>query len=142
MLEKDDLTPDYRVVNETQRRAEEAIQRRNEAAARGEPVGNDQDHKWIDIDRNIVIKLARLHVTGADIARWFGVREETIFSRFREDMELARAETRMRLRDKILHKALNGDTTMLIWASKNLLGFSDSGPVNDDDRKPLPWTDD
>jgi hypothetical protein len=142
MLIQDDLTPDYQnVMSPAQRRAEEAIQRRKEAAARGESVGNDQDHKWVDIDRETVIKLARLHATRADIARWFGVDPDTIATRFQQDIDLAMAETRTRLKNKMLEKALNGDTTMLIWISKNWLGFGDNGPINSDANAPLPWKD-
>jgi len=136
MLETDDLTPSYPLVNEKQRAAEEALQR----IADGKP--EQGDYKFTDIDRETVIKLARLHCSGADMARWFGVHEDSIFNRFKEDIETAKAETRARLRKKMLEKAFNGDTTMLIWCSKNWLGFGDNGPVNSDDNKPLPWSDD
>ena len=99
MLETDDLTPDYQLVNEKQRAAEEALQR----VAAGEAT--EHDHKTKEIDRDVVIKLARLHCSGRDIARWFGVHEDTIFARFREDIETAKAETRARLRNKMLEKA-------------------------------------
>lgn len=141
MLEKDDLTPDYHLVNEHEIAAQEAIKTRNERIARGEGPGKEE-FKFVEVDRDTVIKLARLHCSYADIGRWFGVHEHTIMKRFREDIETAKTETRARLRNKMLEKAMNGDTTMLIWVSKNWLGFSDNGPVDNDDKKPLPWKED
>ena len=94
------------------------------------------------IDRETVIKLARLHITQEDIARWFGVNHNVIKERFGEDIHLAQAETRARLRRKMLEQALAGNSTMLIWLGKNMCNMSDNGPIDSDDNKPLPWTDD
>lgn len=136
MLEKDDLTPDYQLEPE-------------EAEAQAEldipPVADVEVKKQRkprkEIDREVVIKLARLHCNVSEIARWFGVDQNTINLRFKDDIELARGETKAKLRRKMLEEAMNGNTTMLIWLSKNMLGFSDNGPVESDDKKPLPWTD-
>lgn len=137
-LEQDDLVPDYQQL---QIDAAEAREERHAAAlAAGETPPQIRKPKKV-IDREQVIKLARLHCNVAEIARWFNVDHNTINSRFKDEIELARAETKARLRRKMLEEAMYGNSTMLIWLSKNMLGFSDNGPVENDDKKPLPWTD-
>jgi hypothetical protein len=138
MLEKDDLTPDYQFEEEKEAEAQ------GELTLNQEPVADVEVKKprlRKEIDREQVIKLARLHCNVSEIARWFNVDQNTINKRFKEDIELARGETKAKLRRKMLEEAMNGNTTMLIWLSKNMLGFSDNGPVENDDKKPLPWTD-
>lgn len=40
---------------------------------------------------------------------------------------------KLKLKNAIIEKALSGDTTAQIWASKNLLGWSDKGNMHDND---------
>jgi len=137
-LEQDDLIPDYQQL---QIDAAEAREEKLAAArAAGEPIPQIRPVKRV-IDREQVIKLARLHCNTSEIARWFNVDQNTINLRFKDEIELARSETKARLRRKMLDEAMHGNTTMLIWLSKNMLGFSDNGPIETDDKKPLPWTD-
>jgi hypothetical protein len=145
MLEADDLTPDFgleevdqeAVTQPTEQPAQEDEQSVKEGKTKsraGRPL------KEIDIET--VIKLARLHVTTNDIARWFGVDKNTISARFAHEIEQARAETRARLRRKMLQEAMEtGNVTMLIWLSKNMCQMSDQGPTDEDSLRPLPWQD-
>ena len=134
MLEEQDLVPDYGIQEP------DAVEDLAQVAA--EPPAKRPRKPRKEIDREQVIKLARLHCNVSEISRWFGVDQNTINLRFKDEIELARSETKARLRNKMLHEALiNGNTTMLIWLSKNMLGFSDNGPIETDDKKPLPWTD-
>ena len=134
MLEEQDLVPDYGI--------EEPDAVEDVATVSAEPPAKRPRKPRKEIDREQVIKLARLHCNVSEISRWFGVDQNTINLRFKDEIELARSETKARLRNKMLHEALiNGNTTMLIWLSKNMLGFSDNGPIETDDKKPLPWTD-
>jgi hypothetical protein len=57
-------------------------------------------------------------------------------------IEQGRNEGRMSLRRAMWHKAMNeGNPTMMIWLSKNLLGFSDT-PLASEANRILPWRDD
>lgn len=136
MIDSDDLTPDYQ-LEATEGLTEEDKQGR---VVNGKIVPGKR--KFVEIDRETVIKLAKLHCTMADIGRWFNVDDQIIKVRFGEDIKLAQSETKAKLRRTMLQKALSGDTTMLIWLSKNMLGFGDNGPIDSDDKKPLPFKDD
>lgn len=138
MTNSDDLTPDYQLEDEeaTTSTPETPVP----AQVEGEVAKKSRKPRK-EIDRDVVIKLARLHCNQQDIARWFDVDKNTIAKRFGREMELARQETKAKLRRKMLEEAMNGNTTMLIWLSKNMLGFSDNGPIENDDAAPLPWTD-
>jgi hypothetical protein len=88
-----------------------------------------------------VYKLAQLGCTDREIARWFDVDENTLRYNFSEILEKGRIDLKMSLRRAMLHNAIkNNNAAVQIFLSKNLLGYSDS-PVNSDDEKPLPWTD-
>lgn len=140
MIDSDDLTPDYHTEDEEAVTTTTAGEAQANVAVEGTEVKKARKPRR-EIDRETVIKLARLHCSQQDIARWFDVDKNTIAKRFGADIELAKSETRARLRRKMLEEAMNGNTTMLIWLSKNMLGFSDLGPIDNDDKKPLPWTD-
>lgn len=140
MTNSDDLTPDYQLEVQEAETTEQGELAIGDAGTESEIPKARKPKK--DIDREVVIKLARLHCNTSEIARWFGVDANTINNKFRTDIELARGETRAKLRRKMLEEAMNGNTTMLIWLSKNMCGMSDNGPVDNEDKKPLPWTDD
>jgi len=140
MNNSDDLTPDYQLEDEEAVTTTDTPEITGNVQVEGEEVKKSRKPRK-EIDREVVIKLARLHCNQQDIARWFGVDKNTIAKRFGTEIELARQETKAKLRRKMLEEAMNGNTTMLIWLSKNMLGFSDNGPVENDDAAPLPWTD-
>jgi hypothetical protein len=135
MLDHDDLTPPYFVEEPQVDLPVDAV------TVPAEPTTGKAGRPPKPVDREVVIKLARLHITQEDIARWFGVTRNVISERFGEDIKLAQAETRARLRRKMLEQALAGNTTMLIWLGKNMCMMSDNGPMDHDDNKPLPWSD-
>ena len=139
MIDSDDLTPDYQTEVGEAETTEQGLLAIAEPGTESE-IPKARKPKRL-IDREVVIKLARLHCNTTEIARWFGVDANTINNKFRTDIELARGETRAKLRRKMLEEAMNGNTTMLIWLSKNMCGMSDNGPVDNEDKKPLPWTD-
>ena len=135
MLDQDDLTPPYFVEEPEPETPADAVE------SPAEPTTGRLGRPPKPVDRATVIKLARLHITQEDIARWFGVTRNVITERFGEDIRLAQAETRARLRRKMLEQALAGNSTMLIWLGKNMCMMSDNGPMDSDDNKPLPWSD-
>ncbi|CAB4128035.1 hypothetical protein UFOVP109_20 [uncultured Caudovirales phage] len=101
-------------------------------------VGRAPNQKCIPPDE--VYYLASLACTQKEIARWFGIPEETLKYNFNEYIEKGREETRQRLRQAMLKNALNGNAVMQIFLAKNLLGMRDNPDTADTD-KILPWQD-
>lgn len=84
---------------------------------------------------------ASLGCTDREIARYFGVNEETLRRHFVEYLIKGRHNLKTSLRQAQLRVALDGNATMLIWLGKNILAQQESGLPADDVRA-LPWTDD
>jgi hypothetical protein len=85
----------------------------------------------LQFDLRQVEALARIGCTDDDMAAVLGVSVDTIQRRkrscaeFRGVIEKGRASLRNSLRRLQVKKALEGNTTMLIWLGKQLLGQSD-----------------
>jgi len=102
-------------------------------------VGRGITKKFVTPDD--VYKLAAIGSTNTDIARWFGIEEQTLRYNFSEILQKGREEVKQSLRMAQLKLALSGNAVMLIWLGKNLLGQSDS-PQDSNNNQPLPWQDD
>ena len=107
--------------------------------ATGEPRRGAAGRPRAEIDQTTVVKLARLHCTQVEIAEWFGVTESVIRRRFGDLIRQCYAETRARLRQEQIRQALAGNTTMLIFLGKVLLGQREDQGT--DRAQPLPWSD-
>ena len=97
-------------------------------------------------DKKVVIpeeveKLAKLWCTVKEIAEWFGIDANTLKYNFSDIITKGRIETKQALRRAQLKNALSGNTTMLIFLGKAILGQSDQ-PVPEDNENILPWNDD
>jgi len=84
--------------------------------------------------------LASLGCTDAEIARYHGVKEDTLRRHFEEYLTRGRHQLRTTLRQAQLRVALEGNPTMLIWLGKNLLNQNEQGQGTDE-KRPLPWSD-
>jgi len=86
-------------------------------------------------------KLACLHTTWKDLSDFFGVPVGTLRDNFADLYIKGTQTTKQKLRQKMFETAMNGDRVMMIWLSKNWLGYSDNGPQegNEEDNM-LPWT--
>ncbi len=94
------------------------------------------------IDLELVYNLAKLHCTNREIASLSGVSVDTLQRQYHDVLDKGRDDGKMTLRRSMWDLALNHkNPTMMIWLSKQHLGFSDN-PISNDDKKPLPWTDD
>ena len=102
-------------------------------------VGRGITRKFITPDD--VYKLAAIGSTNMEIARWFGIEEQTLRYNFSDILAKGREEVKQSLRMAQLKLALSGNAVMLIWLGKNLLGQSDS-PQDSNNNQPLPWQDD
>ncbi len=87
-----------------------------------------------------VYNLAAIGCSDREIAQWFDVDENTLRYNFSDIIAKGREDLKHSLRRAQLKLALSGNAVMLIWLGKNYLGQTDQ-PMNTDDLKPLPWTD-
>lgn len=87
-----------------------------------------------------VYNLAAIGCSDREIAQWFDVDENTLRYNFSDIIAKGREALKHSLRRAQLKLALSGNAVMLIWLGKNYLGQTDQ-PMNTDDNKVLPWTD-
>lgn len=87
-----------------------------------------------------VYKLAAIGCNDREIAIWFDVDENTLRYNFSEIIKKGREDLKHSLRRAMLKNALNGNAALQIFLAKNFLGMSDS-PLNSDENKILPWSD-
>ena len=97
------------------------------------------DNKRVVVPQDVE-SLAKSWASYKELAEYFQVKENTFRDHFRENVEKARALTKIALRRKQIEVALSGNTSMLIWLGKNILEQSDSPLVEIENI--LPWPDD
>lgn len=75
----------------------------------------------------LVFELASMGCTMEEVATLLGVTSKSIWNNYQEIFEFGREHTKMSVRRKQLERAIEGkgDTTMLIWLGKQLLGQKD-----------------
>jgi len=95
----------------------------------------------IEIDEELLYKLATIHCTMKEMVDIMGVSQDTLKRNYADIIDKGKAEGKMRLRRKQIEVAMQGSAPMLIWLGKNMLGQSDS-PVSEEDKTILPWSDD
>ena len=104
----------------------------------GLPVGRDN----IVVDPSEVEKLAAIGCKDIEIARWLGIKPDTLRRNFAAELIKGREGMRISLRRAMLNNAIqHNSAVMQIYMSKNFLGMMDQ-PTNTDDAKVLPWSDD
>jgi hypothetical protein len=89
----------------------------------------------IIIDFEYLKKLAELQCTAQEICHFFGISEDTLSRRVKEQFDMTFAEYikkhsatfKISLRRAQLDKALSGNPTMLIWLGKQYLNQSEQG---------------
>jgi hypothetical protein len=87
-----------------------------------------------------VYKLAAMGCSDREIARWFDVDENTLRYNFSDVIDKGQMDLKQVLRAAMIKNAVGGNAAVQIFLAKNMLGMSDT-PVNSEDKKPLPWTD-
>jgi hypothetical protein len=108
-----------------------------EGSILGYPIGRDK--KIVPPDE--VQKLAALGCSNRDIANFFGIEESNVSRHFAAFITKGREEVKIALRRAMLDNACrNHNAAVQIFLAKNLLGMADI-PVNTEDKKPLPWSD-
>ena len=110
-----------------------------EKTVKGIIIGQGDNKTVINIDE--VKKLAALHLTYKDMAKFFGCKENTFRDNFRSIVEQSRQTTKQRLMEAMLESAIvKQNPTILVWVSKNILNWTDQ-PINTDSTQVLPWLD-
>lgn len=79
----------------------------------------------IDIDADQVGKLAAINCTMIEIASVVGCSVDTLERRFADIIKEGRAKGRSSLRRYMWEAVQKGNITMMIWLSKNMLGYGD-----------------
>lgn len=96
--------------------------------------------KYKTIDRELVYRLACIQCSDQEIAEVVGTSVETLRRRFSKILETGKQQGRQSLRRAMYEKAMNGDTRLQIFLSKQYLGMKDT-PEDGDASAPLPWED-
>lgn len=101
---------------------------------------NTPKKKYKTIDRDLVYRLSCIQCTPDEIAEVVGVNVNTLKRRFQSIMDKGKREGQKSLRRAMWEKAMNGDTRVMLWLSKQYLGMKDQ--VEDTHSNlPLPWED-
>lgn len=86
--------------------------------ARKRPPRPGEGRPKIKIDPEKVLTLARLKMNMSEIARFFECDEGVIRKRFGQQISRAHVERKAKLFERQWAKAMDGDSTMLIWLGK------------------------
>jgi len=101
---------------------------------------NTPGSKKKTIDRDLVYKLACIQCSDQEIAEVVGVTANLLRKRFRGLLEKGKETGKQSLRRSMWEKAMNGDTRIQIFLSKQYLGMKDA-PEDTHNNTPLPWED-
>lgn len=85
--------------------------------------------KPIEINEEQVTRLAAIGCTNEEIASVVGCSHDTLVRRFKELLAEGRLQGKASLRRKQFELALSGNTTMLIWLGKQVLGQADKQEI-------------
>lgn len=95
----------------------------------------------IELDEELLYKLATIHCTMKEMVDIMGCSEDTLKNNFSGIIDKGKAEGKSRLRRKQMEVALEGNPTMLIWLGKCMLHQTET-PIAEETNKVLPWSDD
>lgn len=95
-----------------------------------QPVNRGGRGKKSPVDEAMVRRLAQINCTEIEIAYAVGISQSSLSKRFKHVIAEERNAGKISLRRSQWKKALEGNTTMLVWLGKNELGQSDS-PSNE-----------
>lgn len=79
----------------------------------------------LEIDADTVEKLAAIHCTMEEIASVVGCSVDTLERRFADTIKRGKDVGKTSLRRRMWEAAQKGNITMMIWLSKQVLGFAD-----------------
>lgn len=80
------------------------------------------------LDEALLKKMAAEDCTVAEIAATLGCHRDTIYARYSDVLREGREEGNSSLKRKMFELAMSGNVQMLIWLSKQRLGYKDKQP--------------
>lgn len=108
-----------------------------EATILGKAVGRDRTV----VPPDQVYELAAIGCDDREIARFFGVKEDTLRYNFADELVKGREYVKIRLRRAMFKNACeNMNASTQIFLAKNILGMSDQ-PISSEANAPLPWNE-
>ena len=93
-----------------------------------EPIKNKGGRPLKDINPEQVYDLAKIHCTKKEMAAVLKCNPDTLYVRFSDIIEKGYEEGKQCLRRKMFEVAYNGNVSMLIWLSKQHLGYREPEP--------------
>lgn len=87
-----------------------------------------------------IVDLASIGATNEEIAELMDCSHDTLTRNFAYLLKKGRAEMKKSLRRMMFEKANTGNPTMIIWLSKNILGYKDKIETSEE-KEPLPFND-
>lgn len=96
--------------------------------------------KYKTIDRELIYRLACIQCSDQEIAEVVNTSVGSLRKRFQKILDKGKQEGRKSLRRAMYEKALNGDSRLQIFLSKQYLGMRDT-PEDGESKAPLPWED-
>ena len=122
---------------ETEPYKEQPQRKYEDKIVKGIAIGRGDNRQIIDLEQ--VKRLAMLHCSYNDMAKFFGVKENTFINNFRFEVERAREVTKHRLMEAMLENAIQKHNPAIqIFLAKNWLGLVND-PVAQEGVTPLPW---
>ncbi len=92
----------------------------------------------IEINEDQLEKLSSILCTMEEMASFFGCSVDTLERNFADTIKKGKDKGKMSLRRLQWEKAQTGNTTMLIWLGKQILGQRDKIETSENN-EPLPW---
>lgn len=100
--------------------------------------------KPIELDEDMITRLAELHCTEREIAHVMGVSKDTIRRRYAHAIAKGLSQGKIKLRRAMMRNAIeNQNAVIQIFLAKNLLGMENDPAGNSKDEDMiLPWEND
>ena len=92
-----------------------------------------------ELDTKLIERLSSIFCTNEEIASVVECHADTLADNFSEYLKKGRSRGKMSLRRMQWEKAQTGNTTMLIWLGKQMLGQKDKIETSEENT-PLPWS--
>ena len=92
-----------------------------------------------ELDTKLIERLSSIFCTNEEIASVVECHAATLADNFSEYLKKGRSRGKMSLRRMQWEKAQTGNTTMLIWLGKQMLGQKDRLETSEE-AQPLPWS--
>jgi hypothetical protein len=99
--------------------------------------------KKIELDTDMLIKLAELQCTHREIAYVMNCSTDTLKRNYADHIDKGYAQGKIKLRRAMFRNAVENDNAVVqIFLSKNILGYQNDPALKGEDNDILPWESD